>query len=306
MGVIRRVAVALCVLTGVWSAPLLADGLPGGPFNVPALYPEGPLIHGGALYYAEMTADRVTRWDANGRQPFFNMKDCGPTSISPYGENEFAITCHLGDAVAIVSAAGERRQVLKTSVDGERLTLPNDSHSDRRGGVYFSSSGPFSIHAQPSGRVFHIRTDGTVRKVAEGLTYSNGVFVTPEGVVYVSEHMGKRILRYRINDDGGLTPLDVFADVAKLAPEIGAMPQTVGPDGLEVTGAGTVFVAIYGSGKILQISALGTLQKTYDTGLKFVSSLALDLDRNRMIVTGAHSNRVHPYKGEVRELSLGE
>ena len=301
---IRRAAIAAGILAGLCSAPALSDDLPDGPFNRPALYPEGPLIHGDALYYAEMTADRVTRWDGSGPRPFFQMKGCGPTSISPFGDDKFAITCHLGDAIAIVSAAGKLREVLKLSVDGERLTLPNDSHSDRRGGVYFSSSGPFSIHAQPSGRVFHVRADGTARKVAEGLAYSNGVFVTPSGLVYVSEHMGKKILRYRMHDDGALTPLEPFADVAQLVPEIGAMPPTVGPDGLEVTGGGTVFVAIYGSGKILQISAIGTLQKTYDTGLKFVTSLALDLDRDRMIVTGAHSNRVHPYEGEVREFAL--
>ncbi len=301
---IRRAALSLALLAGLWASPAPAGDLPPGPFNTPALYPEGPLIHDGVLYYAEMTADRVTRWDSSGRAPFFEMKGCGPTSISPYGEGKFAITCHLGDAIAIVSAGGGSLRVLKFSVDGERLTLPNDSHSDRRGGVYFSSSGPFSIHAQPSGRVFHVKADGTARKVAEGLRYSNGVFVTPAGLVYVSEHMGKRILRYRMAEDGSLTPLEPFADVAQLVPEIGDMRPSVGPDGLEVTGGGTVFVAIYGSGKILQISALGTLQGTFETGLKFVTSLALDLDANRMIVTGAHSNTVHPYEGEVRQLSL--
>ena len=303
---IRRLALSLSLLTALGCWPVPAAELPVGPFNAPALYPEGPLIHGSALYYAEMTADRVTRWDESGARPFFQLKDCGPTSISPFGDDGFAVTCHLGDAIAMVSASGELRQLLKVSIDGEALTLPNDSHSDRRGGVYFSSSGPFSIQAQPSGRVFHISADGTARKVASGLTYSNGVFVTPEGLVYVSEHMGKRILRYRMSDDGALTPLEPFADIARLVPEIGTMPPTVGPDGLEVTGGGTVFVAIYGSGKILQISALGTLQKTYDTGLKFVTSLALDFERNRMIVTGAHSNRVRPYEGEVRELPLGQ
>jgi sugar lactone lactonase YvrE len=304
MGMTRLTAALIAGLTGGWLIPALADDLPAGPFNAEAHYPEGPLIHNGALYYAEMTADRVVRWDGAGRATFFEMKGCGPTSISPYGEDRFAVTCHSAGAIALVSADGEGLEELKFSIDGERLSLPNDSYSDRRGGVYFSSSGPFAIRAQPSGRVFHLAADGTAKKVAEGLTYSNGVFVTTSGVVYVSEHMGKRILRYRMEGDGGLTPLQPFADIARLVPDIGAMPAAVGPDGLEVTGGGTVFVAIYGSGKILQISALGTLQKTFETGLEFVTSLALDLDANRMIVTGAHSNTEHPYKGEVREIRL--
>ena len=132
------------------------------------------------------------------------------------------------------------------------------------------------------------------------------MFVTASGTVYVSEHMGKTIQRYRIGESGALIPLGPFADIARLAPDIGAAPATVGPDGLEVTPGGTVFVAIYGSGKILQISAIGTLQRQFETGLTFVTSLALDLDRNRMIVTGAHSNTVRPFRGEVREFQLGE
>lgn len=304
-----RVAAILAIAAGLTctaAALLRADEIPEGPFNAAALYPEGPVFIRGALYYAEMTGNRVVRWDATGPSTFFRKGDCGPTSVSPFGEDRFAVTCHLGDAIAIVSGSGRLEKLIEHSRAGEPLTLPNDSHSDRKGGIYFSSSGPFNAHAQPSGRVFHVSADGTANLVATGLNYSNGVFVTPSGLLYVSEHMGKRILRYRIAEDGTLTPLEPFADIARLAPEIGALPPTVGPDGLEVTGGGTVFVAIYGSGKILQISALGTLRKIYDTGLKFVTSLALDLDRNRMIVTGAHSNTVHPYKGEVREIGLAE
>ena len=298
------VTVLAILLISPMPLPANAGELPEGSLEATALYPEGPLIHGGALYYAEMTADQVTRWDGQGRVPFFTMKGCGPTSISPYGEDRFVVTCHLGDAIAVVSERGETLDVLDRAVSGERLTLPNDSHSDRRGGVYFSSSGPFSIRAQPSGRVYHLSADGQVKKVADDLTYSNGIYVTPNGLVYVSEHMGKRILRYRMQEDGSLTALETFADIARLVPAFRARPPTVGPDGLEVTGSGTVFVAIYGSGKILQISSVGTLQKVYETRLKFVTSVALDPDRNRMIVTGAHSNTVHPYAGAVRTLPL--
>lgn len=296
-------AALLCACAG---RAVHADDVPAGPFNASALYPEGPLLFGGALYYAEMTADRITRWDDKGRSVFFTKKDCGPTSISPFGADSFAVTCHLADEIAIVSKQGKLvRSILKSDA-GARLTLPNDSYSDRQGGVYFSSSGPFAIAAQPSGRVFHLKADGSVSLVAKDFLYSNGVFVTASGLVYVSEHMGKKIWRFRIGESGRLEPLGVFADVSALVPEIAAMPPTVGPDGLEVTGGGTVFVAIYGSGKILQISAVGTLQHIYDTGLPFVTNMALDLERNRMIVTGAFSNTVLPYEGEVREIPLKE
>jgi len=304
------VATAMLAALLIWANTSTARAgdqtIPAGPFNAPALYPEGPVFIGGALYYAEMTGDRVVKWADAGPGTFFERKGCGPTSISAFGADRFAVTCHLDDAIAVVDADGVLVRLIETSDIGARLTSPNDSHADHAGGVYFSSSGPFNTRGQPSGRVFHLAPDGTATLVAKGLNYANGVFVTASGMVYVSEHLGKIIQRYRIGEGGALIPLGPFADIARLAPEIGAAPATVGPDGLEVTPGGTVFVAIYGSGKILQISAIGTLQRQFETGLTFVTSLALDLDRNRMIVTGAHSNTQRPFRGEVLEFQLGE
>lgn len=301
LAILKRLAAAALVC---WTAAAQAEELPAGPLNAPALYPEGPVFINGALYYAEMTGERVVKWDAGGRKPFASFEDCGPTSVSPFGQSDLAVTCHLGDAIAIVSADGTISRRIGYSQEGERLTLPNDSHSDLKGGIYFSSSGPFTPLAPPTGRIFHLRSDGTAHLVARGLHYANGIFVTGEGILYACEHIGRRILRYRIRDDGGLDPLGPFVNVEALMPELRSAPRTTGPDGLEVTPGGSVLVAIYGSSRILHISPAGTLRRTYDTGLKFVTSLALDLDRGRMVVTGAHSNTVPPYEGEVRQIEL--
>jgi len=271
-----------------------------------ANYPEGPVLIGGMLYYAEMSADRVTVWDGTTRRTFFWREDCGPTSISPMSDDRLAILCHLENAVVVVSSSGDTLKVIRKDTEGTRLRLPNDSHSDRAGGVYFSSSGPFHIASQPSGRLFHLAADDEVTLVAEGLTYSNGVFVTPDRVLYVSEHMGKRILRYRIEPDNSLTPIAPFADIAAIDEEIGAAPPQVGPDGLEVMADGTVYVCIYGAGKILKLSPSGALLKAIDTEVRYVTNLVVDLPARRMIVTGAHSNTRFPYEGMVYEIAMDE
>ena len=262
------------------------------------------MLIGGTLYYAEMSAHRVVTWDGTERKTFFTQDGCGPTSISPMSEGRLAVLCHLGDAVVILSKAGETLRVIREDGEGARLTLPNDSHSDRAGGVYFSSSGPFHPSAQPSGRLFHLAADGTVTKVAQGINYANGVYVTGDRVVYLSEHMGKKILRYRIGPDGGLTPLPPFADIAALDADVAAAPARVGPDGLEVTADGTVYVCIYGAGKIFKISADGTLLQTIDARVRFVTNIALDLPARRMFVTGAHTNTVFPYEGLVHAIAI--
>ena len=302
---IRRLAHA-----GVWfavlSLMLAAARADADAIDPKANYPEGPVLIGGMLFYAEMSADRVTVWDGTSRRTFFKRERCGPTSVSPMSNDRLAILCHLENAVVIVSKSGTVLKVIRKDAEGARLTLPNDSHSDRAGGVYFSSSGTFHIAAQPSGRLFHLAADGTVQLVAEGLTYSNGVFVTPDRVLYVSEHMDKKILRYRIEPDNTLTPMAVFADIAALDAEIGEAPPRVGPDGLEVMADGTVYVCIYGAGKILKLSATGTLLEAIDTEVRYVTNLVVDLPARRMIVTGAHSNTEFPFTGMVYEIALDE
>ena len=306
----RRAANRRLAHAGVWFAALSlmlttvqasADAI-----DPKANYPEGPVLIGGMLFYAEMSADRVTVWDGTTRRSFFERDGCGPTSISPMSNDRLAILCHLEDAVVIVAKSGDTLKVIRKDAAGARLRLPNDSHSDRAGGVYFSSSGPFHIGSQPSGRVFHLAADDKVTLVAEGLTYSNGVFVTPERVLYVSEHMGKKIHRYRIEPDNSLTPIAVFADIAAIDEEVGAASPRVGPDGLEVMADGTVYVCIYGAGKILKLSPSGALLKTIDTEVRFVTNLVVDPDARRMIVTGAHSNTQFPYTGMVYEIALDE
>lgn len=306
----RPAANRLPAQAGAWFAALIvmlaAAGADAETIDPKASYPEGPVLIGGMLFYAEMSADRVTVWDGASRRTFFKRESCGPTSVSPMSGDRLAILCHLENAVVIVSTSGTVLKIIRKDAEGARLNLPNDSHSDRKGGVYFSSSGTFHIAAQPSGRLFHLAADDTVKLVAEGLTYSNGVFVTPERVLYVSEHMGKRILRYRIEPDNTLTPLAIFADIAALDGEIGEAPPRVGPDGLEVMADGTVYVCIYGAGKILKLSSAGTLLKAIDTEVRYVTNLVVDLPARRMIVTGAHSNTEFPFVGMVYAIALEE
>ena len=305
----RRRARHRLALAGAWLAVLAtAFAVAAAPetINPKAKYPEGPVLIGGVLYYAEMSADRVVTWDGTAQKTFFKRDRCGPTSTSPMSGDRLAILCHLENAVVIVSKTGDTLKVLQEDTEGARLTLPNDSHSDRAGGVFFSSSGPFHISAQPSGRLFHLAADGTVTMVAQDLTYPNGVFVTPDRVLYVSEHMGKKILRYAIGPDNKLTPIALFADIGTLDEEIGAAPARVGPDGLEVTPDGTVYVSIYGAGKILKLSAAGAILKAIDAQVRYVTNLVLDLPARRMIVTGAHSNTKFPFVGMVYEMTIDD
>ena len=45
---------------------------------------------------------------------------------------------------------------------------------------------------------------------------------------------------------------------------------------------------------------------SFDEDREAVIQRARDADVNRMVVTGAHSNTAHPYRGEVRQFPLSD
>ena len=52
---------------------------------------------------------------------------------------------------------------------------------------------------------------GKPRIVAEGIYFANGVAIDPEErFIYVAETMQRRIIRFRIGQDGSLGPMEVY------------------------------------------------------------------------------------------------
>jgi gluconolactonase len=78
------------------------------------------------------------------------------------------------------------------------LLAPNDLAVAADGRVFFTDPPPHPPPAEPVGRVMVLDRDGTVRTVAEGFHYCNGIAFTPEGVLVVVEGRGLQA----VGDDG--------------------------------------------------------------------------------------------------------
>ncbi len=264
-----------------------------------ASYPEGPLWQGDRLYYAEMRADRVMIYEAGKARDFFVQSGCGPTAIAPYGRG-FLILCHLGAHIVAVNAQGEETRRWDRDKAGDPLTNPNDASADGAGGVYFSDPGPFSRQAGARGRVMHLSADGALTRAVDSLRYPNGVHVKGD-VLYVSEHLGGRVLRYDIEPQGGLSDGAVFIDIANVAPS--QRYQTAyaltGPDGLEIGPDGDLYVAIYGEGRLLRFSPRGEFVGEIETPTRYLTNVGFN-GAGLTATTGAFDNRNAPFPGEVR------
>lgn len=294
----RRVLLALPVF-GVLAAGAMAFALSRNPAEkverepITAAYPEGPLSHGGKLYFAEMTADRVSVVEDGVARPFFRQRGCGPTAIAPYLEG-YLVLCHAGRRVVSVTAAGKETGRWSADAAGDALRGPNDASADGAGGVYFSDPGVFARDAEPDGRVMHLAADGRLVVAADGMRYPNGVHVDQRrGHVYVSEHMAAQVLRFEVGPGPSLAQRATFA---RISPN---EQSEAGPDGLELAPNGDLYVAIYGEGRVARFAQSGQhvgdvlLPTAFATNITFLAD-------GTVVTTGAFSNAGRELAGEVR------
>jgi gluconolactonase len=271
--------------------------------NPDSSYPEGPVVAEGILYYAEMGNDRVMRWDGRANSVVWTRDGCSPTSVSRAAEGKLNILCHSEEAVIRISTEGETLKVIDRDKDGQTFRSPNASVNDAKGGVYFSSSGTFGPAAPAGGAVLYLDAEDRLSRVAEDIHYANGVALSPDGkLLYVSEHLERRILVYDVADDGSLSGRRVFVVVDDLVGAAADRGWEVGPDGLATDGEGHLFAAEYGGGRFLVIDTDGKLIATVEVPDTYITALAFGADEDRIFVT-APTTRMFPMSGKVYSIA---
>lgn len=253
-----------------------------------ASYPEGPLWVGERLLYTEMGANKVVEWKAGQRRDFWQEPGCGPTAISLYRDTHFIVLCHLRGKLVHLDAAGRKIGEYRSAADGEVLRDPNDCHTDGRGGVFFSDSGIFMQGAPATGKVFHLAADGTLHKVLDGIYYSNGIAVDfANKRLLVSEHLARKVWQFDLRDDLSIANRRLFLDVGRYFSADEIDYAETGPDGIEVDREGTIFIPVYGSGRMLAVAPDGTVSKLA-VRPKFVTNIAISA--TSAAVVGAFAN----------------
>lgn len=249
-------------------------------------YPEGPLIVGETVLFADMREDAVVAWTGEERRKFYDSEGCGPTALAPYGDG-YAVLCHRADEIHAVSREGHFIGRFRKDTDGRAFDNPNDASADTDGGVYFSASGPFSRAKQPAGALLYLDADGRVHRLADGLNYANGVhFDGKTRRLYVSEHLGSRVLIYPELSVGRLGEASVFKDFSeeRIAPIDGY--SLMGPDGLETDSRGNLYVAIYGAGVLVILSRGGAVLHRLAVETPLLTNVAISKDDRTLVLTG--------------------
>jgi gluconolactonase len=280
---VRVVAAAAFLAFGAASASTAADRVVVNPRSA---YPEGPVVAGNFVYYAEMGSDRVMRWDGHTNMAIWARPGCGPTSVARGGGDTLVILCDEEQVLVRITTAGKTVEVIRTDSEGHPFLTPNASINDAKGGIYWTSSGLFSPTSPSQGAVLYLDKSGGLRRLAEGIHYSNGVGLSPDGeILYVSEHLSRRVLAYDVGADGSLSHTRVFVKLDDLVPKNDNRGWEVGADGLAVDHAGNLYIAEYGGGRLIIVDSGGRLKSIVPFPEQYTTAAVLTDGDRRIFVT---------------------
>ncbi|HVY21492.1 MAG TPA: SMP-30/gluconolactonase/LRE family protein [Bauldia sp.] len=287
------------VILGFLSAAALAAEADRIVINPKSAYPEGPAVAHGAIYYAEMGDDRVMRWNGTDNAPVWSREGCGPTSVARGTNDTLVILCDREQVLVRITRDGKTVEVISRDKNGREFLTPNASINDASGGIFWSASGLFSPTAKAEGAVMYLAPDGTLRRVAEGIHYSNGVALSPDGkLLYVSEHLSRRILAYDVGANGALSGTRVFLNLDDVVGKA-EHDWDVGPDGLAMDHLGNLYIAEYGGGRLIVVDSHAKLEATISFAEKYVTAPLLIDGERRIFVTAPVSFEDPQAYGEV-------
>jgi len=176
---------------------------------------ESPRWHAGRLWFSNWGMQEIVAVDLDGKGEVVLRV---PTTIP------FCIDWLPDGRLLVVS--GREGLLLRQEPDGSLATHAdlrglsdrawNEIVVDGRGNAYINGGG-FDLMAGEEfapGIVALVTPDGSVRQVADGIAFPNGMAVTPDNsTLIIAESYGKRLTAFDIGADGSLSNRRVWADL---------------------------------------------------------------------------------------------
>jgi sugar lactone lactonase YvrE len=96
----------------------------------------------------------------------------------------------------------------------------NEIVVDGRGNAYVNGGGFDRPGHQPSGLIALVTPNGSVRQVADGLAFPNGMAVTPDNsTLVIAESHGRKLTAFAVAADGSLSNRRVWANLGDGVPD---------------------------------------------------------------------------------------
>jgi sugar lactone lactonase YvrE len=176
-------------------------------------FPESPRWHDDRLVVSDWGAHEVVAVDLEGNREVVARVQSFPMCID-----------RLPDGRLLIVSSDERK-LLRREPDGSLAAHAdlsglgahpwNEIVVDGRGNAYLNNIGFDFLEGEfAPGIVALVTPDGSVRQVADGLAFPNGMAVTPDNsTLIVAESYGNRLSAFDIAPDGGLSNRRAWAEL---------------------------------------------------------------------------------------------
>jgi len=214
---------------------------------------ESPRWHDGRLWFSNWGAQEIVAVDLEGKSEVIVRMPSFPFSID-----------WLPDGRMLV-VSGREGLLLRWETDGELLThadlsglarVWNEIVVDDRGNAYVNGGG-FDLLAGEAfapGIIALVTPDGSVRQVADGIAFPNGMAVTPDTkTLIVAESYAKRLTAFDIEATGLLSNRRVWADLGDGV-----------PDGICIDAEGAVWYGDVPNKRCVRVREGGEVLQTID------------------------------------------
>ncbi len=220
----------------------------------------------GTLYCVDVEGGAVWRRPPGGELREWVRTDGAPNG-SRFGPNGDLFVADCGRrAILRITPTTAAIAVYADRCERERFRRPNDLCFGPDGTLYVTDPAGSSPE-QPTGAVYAVAPDGSVRRVVMGLAFPNGIMVTPDGttLIVAETHTGL-LRRYRLDAGRGYGELEPLATLRPANGPDADGQGDAGPDGMAFGADGNLYVAHYNGGNVRVIGPDGTPVAALDTG----------------------------------------
>ncbi|WP_158813953.1 SMP-30/gluconolactonase/LRE family protein [Methylocapsa sp. S129] len=238
---------------------------------------ESPRWHEGRLWFANWGAQEIIAVDPEGKSEVVLRV---PTILP------FCIDWLPDGRLLVVS--GREGIVLRREPDGSLTTFAdlnslargwNEIVVDGRGNTYVNGGG-FDLMAGEAfapGIIALVTPDGSVRQVADGIAFPNGMAVTSDNAtLIIAESYGRRLTAFNIAADGSLSNRRIWADLG------GGVP-----DGICLDAEGAVWYADVPNRRCVRVREGGEVLQSIDFDRGCFACMLGGPDRKTLFVLAA-------------------
>jgi gluconolactonase len=200
---------------------------------------EGPSFdRDGNLWIVDIPFGRIFRISPKKEWELIAQYDGWPNGLKFHKDGRAFICDYKKGLLVLDPKSGKLETVLETAFS-EGFKGLNDLHFASNGDLYFTDQGQTGI-ADPTGRVFRLRANGALDRLADNIPSPNGITLsTTDKHCYVGVTRSNSVWRLPIMADG---------NVSKTGVAIQLSGGAAGPDGIEMDAENGLLVCHLGVG----------------------------------------------------------